>query len=75
MEGDEGMMVVDWYEGVVKRGSRERIVFRVPKWARDLWDEHTLKVICWLTLDKPKDLDVDRVEIVDREKVMVVEDW
>ena len=66
------MIVVDWDKGVVKKGSYDRILFRVPKWARELWDERSLKVICWMELGKPVWLDVDRIEVVDQEGVILL---
>jgi len=55
--------VVDWYRGVVRKGKKNKIVYRVPRWAYEYWSERTLKVICWMDLGKPSDLDIDSIEI------------
>ena len=46
-----------------KKGPRNRIVYRVPEWAHSYWDERTLKVLCWMDMGKPDDIDIDNIEI------------
>ena len=71
-------LVIDWDKGRLTNtplGPRVKVVFRVPKWARELYDERTLKVIAWMELGKPPWMDpLEQVEIVPQEEVTLLEE-
>lgn len=67
------MIIVSWEGEVVYRSGRmDRVLFRVPEWAREMWEERTLKVLCWMDLGKPT-IDLDVIEIVPAEGLLVLE--
>lgn len=66
------MIVVSWEGEIVYRsGGMDRVLFRVPRWARELWEEQTLKVMCWMDLGKPE-IDLDVIEIVSAEGMLIL---
>lgn len=68
-------LIVSW-EGdvIIRKGGRDEVWYRVPQWAREYYDERTLKVLCFIDLGKPHWLDLDDIIIVPQEEEIVVND-